>query len=364
MRQYLASMLTERYRVLTASDAERGIDIARESAPDVVLLDLMLPGMDGLEACSHLRAPGMPPDSKILMLTAKIDEGTKVSALRMGADDFLTKPFSSVEVQTRVAKLLETSQLQSDLRTKNRELTATLSQLHLTEAQLVQSEKLNALGKLAAGLLHEINNPLNYALLAVQVAEKAATDSTELRDNLRDIRGGLKRVSDIISDLRAFAYPDQGRHKKPFYLQDAIAVAARFTAHQLKDVKLTLPERDLPAVFGSHTQISQVLVNLLSNAADAVAEVNQQRTPRIEVEAEEENQSVVVRVRDNGTGVEQDVLPKIFDPFFTTKPEGKGIGLGLSVCHTIIGQHGSELRAQSVLGHGTVFSFALPLAGP
>lgn len=364
MRQFLVSILQAKYTVFSAPSAERGIEFVKQHAPDLVLLDLMLPGMDGLEACGRLRAWGMPQDTKILMLTAKIDEGTKITALRRGADDFLNKPFNTVEVLTRAEKLLQTSRLQAALRSKNQQLEATLVQLQQAEAQLIQTEKMSALGGLAAGLLHEINNPLNYALLAVQVAERSTRGDADLCDSLRDAREGIKRVSDIIVDLRAFAHPDQSRQHRAFLLSDAIATAARFTAHDLADVDLTLPDTPLPPIFGSRTQISQVLVNLIANGIYAAREVCQQRRPAIAIQAAVNHRFVTVRVRDNGVGIPPANLSRIFDPFFTTKPVGKGIGLGLSVCHTIIRQHGGSLEVTSELGAGTEFSFTVPLVEP
>ncbi len=362
MRAYLTSILRERHQVLAASSAERGLELARRHPPDVVVLDLMLPGMDGLEACRHFQSAEMPQDLKIIMLTAKIDEGTKIAALRQGADDFLTKPFNSIEIRTRVEKLLEASHLQASLRRKNLELEGALEQLRQTESHLIQSEKMNALGRLAAGLLHEINNPLNYALVAVQLALQTAGEDQDLRETLDDIREGVQRVSEIISDLRTFAYPEQANNHQPFPLKEVIGTAKRFASHDLQGISLTLPEHELPLVRGSRTLVSQVLVNMLLNAVHAVRETETVREPEIRVEAVQHDSRITLHIRDNGSGIDRSVQPHIFDPFFTTKPEGQGIGLGLSVCHTILRQHGSDLRVNSVPGQGTDFCFTLPLA--
>ena len=188
MRRFIVSILTDDYRVLQAADGETGLTTARSERPDLMVLDLMLPGMNGLEVCRELKSHDRTKDIKVVLLTAKADEKSKIDALERGADDFLTKPFSSVEIRTRLANLLQTSQLQRDLRHRNDELTQTLKQLRDTEAQLVQSEKMNALGSLAAGLLHEINNPLNYTLTAMQLAlESAPRDDEDLMDTLNDI---------------------------------------------------------------------------------------------------------------------------------------------------------------------------------
>ena len=132
----------------------------------------MLPKIDGLEVCRTLKQNPESRHIKIMLLTARIDEEAKISALNNGADDFLTKPFSKVEVQTRMRNLLQTAKLENTLRTHNKELEDTLLALKQTQIQLIHSEKINALGKLTAGLLHEINNPLNYALTALQMIKR------------------------------------------------------------------------------------------------------------------------------------------------------------------------------------------------
>jgi len=292
-----------------------------------------------------------------------MDEGSKIEALNRGADDFLTKPFSSIEVKTRLANLLRTASLQRDLRNRNRELQNTLEELREAESRLIQSEKMNAIGSLAAGLLHEINNPLNYAMTAVQFALDAAGEDDGLRDILHDIDEGMRRIRDIVTDLRAFAYPEKADQQQPFDLQEAVETAMRFTA---RDQNGRLIERDLAEprrVLGSRSHITQVLVNLISNAQHAVEQIDDQRTPRISIRSEPVGDRLRVSVRDNGIGVAPETLPRVFDPFFTTREVGEGTGLGLSICHTIIKNHGGSLEIQSEQGRWTEASFDLPLAG-
>ena len=188
-----------------------------------------------------------------------------------GADDFLTKPFSSEEVLSRAHNLLENAALQRNLRERNRELEEAMARLRQTEAQLVQSEKMNALGSLAAGLLHEINNPLNYAQMALHLArENAPPGDASLAEMLKDAEDGMVRIGSVISSLRTFAYPESADLAQPFAVAEAVDLAVRFTA--LQCLGLSVQRRIEPGLLacGSVNQLSMVLVNLLANASRAV----------------------------------------------------------------------------------------------
>ncbi len=363
MRRFLVSILSDQYRVLQAPDGVSGLRIAREQQPDLVLLDLMLPGMDGLDVCRALRKHDRTQDVKIILLTARVDEAAKIEALERGTDDFLTKPFSTIEVKTRIKALLRTAALQKDLHDQNHQLKQTLSQLKATESQLVQSEKMNALGSLAAGLLHEINNPLNYTMAALQLLQESVDASDEdTADTLHDIDQGMQRIRNIVTDLRAFAYPQCQGQREPFDLAEALDTAMRFTAHirNGQEIKQDLSSAGL--VRGSKTHISQVFVNLLANALRAVEPVKQTRPPQIRVHTQRSGHRLHVHVCDNGVGIEPQVITRVFDPFYTTQEVGQGMGLGLSICHTIVKNHGGTIRVTSDKDQGTEVSFDLPLA--
>jgi signal transduction histidine kinase len=362
MRRYIAGLLARDFRVLQAADGFKGLELARREKPDLALLDLMLPGIDGLDLCAKLRAePGLE-SLRIVLLTARTDEESRLEALRRGANDFLTKPFSSLEVRTRLNNLLRAAELEDRLRATNADLEKTLRSLRETEAQLIQSEKINALGTLSAGLLHEINNPLNYTLTAVEIAKgELQENSKDLGETLNDIDQGMRRIRDIVSDLRSFAYPEQAANHGHFKLKAAIEVALRLCAHELKDCKLDQQIADLE-VNGAENQIVQVLINLLTNAAKATAKV--QRPREISLSACDKNGRAVITVRDNGIGITPEALKRVFDPFYTTAEPGQGMGLGLSICHTIVKAHGGEIRLQSREGDWTEVSFDLPLASP
>jgi signal transduction histidine kinase len=363
MRSYLTDILRSDYRVIQARDGREGLKLALEREPDLIVLDLMLPEMDGLEVCRRIRTHAKPRPSRIMLLTARADEQSKLTALENGANDFLTKPFSTVEVLTRLRNLLENARLERDLAVRNARLEQTLKDLEATQAQLIQSEKLNALGSLSAGLLHEINNPLNYSLTALQLlgSDPSIQGDELMREIVGDIQEGMDRIRTIVSDLRAFAYPTEAEKQGAFDLNEAVESALRFTAHELKGIEV-IQELPAPAwVLGSKSHLTQVFINLLANAAKATGAMTDGRVGTIRIEGEERDGRLWVRVSDNGVGMDEQTLGRIFDPFFTTRDVGEGMGLGLSICHTIVSNHQGRLTATSRPGEGTELTFDLPV---
>lgn len=363
MRRFLVGALAERYRVFQSPDGPAGLAAVRKLRPDLVLLDLMLPGMDGLDVCRAIRGDAEAARTKVVLLTARTDEASKITALERGADDFLTKPFSLAEVRTRLANLLKAATLEEKLRARNVELQDALDKLQAAEVQLVHSEKMNALGKLSAGLLHEIGNPLNFTLTAIQFARDTVPESdADLHDTLNDIEEGMTRIRDIVSDLRTFAYPAKEGRREPLDVRAVVRTALHLTAHELREVTVDQSGVGDGTVSGNKTQLTHVLVNLLVNSAEAVRRAGAGRKPLIRVRAEQVGRRVRVGVWDNGEGIPPEALSKIFDPFFTTRDVGKGMGLGLSICHTIVANHGGRIVADSAVGEWTEVSFDLPPA--
>ena len=249
---------------------------------------------------------------------------------------------------------------------KNTSLEKTNAALAEVKGHLIQQEKMAALGTLSAGLLHELNNPVNYSLMAVNVALKgsAAREDASLRECLDDAREGMQRVQKIVSDLKTFAYQKPGEEgNRVFLLEKAIESALRLTGYELKNIDIAL---DLPQdthVRGDEPAIIGVLINLLTNAALALRSAAQP-APRIELRAQPQGGRLFLTVRDNGTGITNENLPRVFEPFFTTRDVGQGLGLGLSVSYAIIQRHGGTLRVASEWGAWTAFSFDLASASP
>lgn len=362
MRRYLASLLTDQYRVLEARDGTEGLAMARQQHPELVLLDLMMPGMDGWQVCRELKGSAAEDSPKVVVVTARTDEMAKIAALKQGADDFMSKPFSALEVRTRLANLRHAHELERSLRVQNAELTEAVQKLRSAEALLVQREKMKAVVRMAGGVLHEINNPLNFTLTAIGIALDRYSDAdATLRSILEDVRAGMLRIRDIVADLRAFANPGATTRVEEFRLYPLVDQALRFTGAELENVEV---ECDVPAdcpVYGSKSQLLQVLTNLILNAAAALKTRSGDRKPKIRLSAEVSQGKTRISVWDNGTGIPEQLIDKVFDPFLTTRDVGQGMGLGLSICHALVVAHGGEIGIRSQLGSWTEVSFELPL---
>ncbi|MDZ4286586.1 MAG: ATP-binding protein [Prosthecobacter sp.] len=252
-----------------------------------------------------------------------------------------------------------------ELRRRNDELTIALQRLRATEAQLTQNEKLASIGRLSAGIVHEINNPLNFVKCAVFVLGKKTKSlpsdtATPMLEILADIGEGVDRVAAIVSDLRTFAHPE-GRMSGPVHLRHSTAKALRLLSQQIKDLGVQLT-CDIPAeavVLGDENHIIQITMNLVQNSLDAAAST---ASPKIAITATRQADGVLLSFSDNGAGIAKEYRDRIFDPFFTTKEVGQGMGLGLSLCYRMMQQMGGMIEMQGGSGGHTEFTLRFPPA--
>jgi signal transduction histidine kinase len=366
MLRFLKSQLSVGFRVIEAVDGQQAIEKASQFLPDVLVCDMMMPEKDGLEVCRELREQTSTRSIPILLLTARADEETKLMALSAGANDFISKPFSTLELSVRLKNLIDTHSLQQELARQNQILEATIEQLKETEAQLVHSEKLASLGRMSAGIIHEINNPLNFAKTGLYVLRKMIESSNgnekaDFREVLRDMEEGIDRISGIVSDLRTFTQPNISQLEQVSVLQ-VVDSALRLLSNQWQ--KKVAIEKDIPehqTLWANPNQVIQVLVNLLQNALQALEKKSSRESAAtIWIRGSEQNGESLVTIRDNGEGIPSEHLYKIFDPFFTTKDVGEGMGLGLSICYRIMKQHGGRIHVQSEPGTYSEFTLYFP----
>jgi signal transduction histidine kinase len=367
MRRFLVSQLEDDYEVVEAVDGNDAAEKAQEIMPDVILLDLMMPHKDGLQVCRELREYAPTVNIPIILLTARADEEAKFDALQMGANDFLAKPFSSTELQARIKNLIESHHNQRKLTKQNQALSEAIDQIKETEMQLVQSEKLSSLGRMSAGIIHEINNPLNFSLTGLFALRNKGKklgpeDREEYEAIVNDIEEGLKRVRNIVSDLRTFTHPGVGTGE-PVEAADAAEAALRFLGGEWKnkvDIHQQIPSEQ--NLWANRNKLIHVLVNLVQNAIDALREkeFNNGEKPQIWINGKLEGNRSIIIVRDNGPGIEQKIVNKIFDPFFTTKEVGKGMGLGLSICYRIVQGYGGKISVNSERGRYCEFVLDFP----
>ena len=366
MLRFLKSQLSAQYEVIEAVDGQQAVEKASQFLPDIILLDMMMPEKDGLQACREIRGHTPTQNIPIILLTARADEETKLTALGVGASDFLAKPFSTTELHVRIKNLVESHGYQRKLSRQNQALESTIEQLKDTESQLVQTEKLASLGRMSAGIIHEINNPLNFAttgLFALRHKSKllAPEQRDEYEEILHDVEEGIKRVRNIVSDLRTFTHPDT-EQRDQVEVAEVVGASLRFLSGEWRDkvqVETRLAERQ--TVWANRNKMVHILVNLLQNSLDALRRktfVGEE--PTIWIEGRVENGRSFIVIRDNGTGIDAEHLDKIFDPFFTTKEVGEGMGLGLSICYRIVREYDGRISVRTESGKYCEFTLEFP----
>ena len=369
MLRFLKTQLSTHYRVLEAVDGQQAIEKASQFLPDIILLDMMMPEKDGLQACREIRALTPTQSIPIVLLTARADDETKLAALSAGASDFLTKPFSTTELHVRIKNLVESHQYQRKVSKQNQVLETTIEQLKDTETQLVQTEKLASLGRMSAGIIHEINNPLNFATTGLFTLRKkgkylAPEQQEEYQDILKDVEEGINRVKTIVTDLRMFTHPET-ESRDQVEVPEVVAAALRFLSAEWKDkVRIEQKLVDHQAVWANKNMLIHALLNLLQNSIDVLKTKSfENEQPTIWIEGRLEGSKSLLIVRDNGTGIDAEHLNKVFDPFFTTKDVGAGMGMGLAICHRIVQDCEGRISVRTEPGKFCEFTLEFPAKG-
>ncbi|OUL20475.1 hybrid sensor histidine kinase/response regulator [Nostoc sp. RF31YmG] len=394
------------FRVLVANSGESALEQLQLVSPDLILLDIMMPGIDGFETCRRLKEEKATRDIPVIFMTALSDVVDKVKGLTLGAVDYITKPFQPEDVLARINLHLKLCHLNQKLEQRAAELTATVEQLQQSQLRLVQSEKMSSLGQLVAGIAHEINNPAGFVkgnliyahkymqdliehihlyknqASAAEIAQHAAKIDLEylLKDFphiLTSMHEGIERIGDISVSLRTFARADNAV-KIPFNIHDGIDSTILILKHRLKAsnirpaIEVIRDYDNLPEVECFPGQLNQVFMNILANAIDALEESNISRSYqeiadhpnfiKIQTKLNQDKNYILIMIKDNGLGIPDEIKSQIFDNLFTTKAVGKGTGLGLSITRQIIVEkHGGSIEVNSVLNEGTEFVITLPI---
>jgi signal transduction histidine kinase len=353
MRNYVQRILRGGgFRVEAVTDGKKALAAARRLKPDLVLSDVMMPELDGFELLTAFRKDPELRDTPVLLLSARAGEEAKVEGLLAGADDYLIKPFSARELLARVGVKLQLA--------RNRRERA-----EVLQAELARVTRLTTMGEMTASIAHEVNQPLMAIVTnADSCLSWLAHDNPQIDEARmaaeRIVRDG-HRAGDIIKTIRALARKSR-LEMAQLDMNDALAEVLALTRGELRRHDISL-ETELSGgfvpVMADRIQVQQVILNLVMNGIEAMkAIMDRPRVLRVGSQIDGSG-SALIAVADTGTGLDPAKADRIFDAFFTTKPDG--IGMGLSICRSIIEAHGGRMWASPNPPYGSVFQFSMPV---
>ena len=391
---------SEGFRFRVAVDGESAIAQAERNQPELILLDVQMPGIDGFETCCRLKANPVTQNIPIIFTTALADTESKTKGFSLGAVDYIPKPFAQEEVISRVRVHLQLKQLTESLEQQVSDRTKALQK---AQVKLVQQEKLSTLGELIAGIGHEINNPINFIssnisplqgyiaavtelllLYEQEYPNPTAKITTAIEDLdlnfvledmakiLNSLQLGSERIRNISNSLRNFCRSDRDT-KISADLHQGLDSTLMILQHRFKAngarprIEVIKNYGVLPEVECYIGLMNQVFMNILANAVDAVDEAITQGKmsnliPQIQIATEIDSEElIVIQIADNGIGIPERLKKRLFEPLFTTKPVGKGSGLGLAIAYEIVVEkHEGVLDVNSQPGMGTEFIIKIP----
>ncbi len=372
-------------------DGASAIASAQAELPDLILLDVKMPNMDGYEVCQQLKANQQTQDIPVIFISAQTEVFDKVRAFEVGAVDYVTKPIQAEELLARVETHLKIRNLTLELQNANQELSDSLAALKTTQQQLVHSEKMAALGSMVAGVAHELRNPLNFVNSLSELTAGLVTELNSLlepvfprlaEENLKNIKEILsylirnneeiwhngKRADDIIR-LMLDHSRNEVTDKQATDINELLEQAVKLSYPSMEAASFALKierhyDHSLPKLLVSPQNLSRVFINLINNACYALQEKQKEIndfSPILSLTTKNTSEAVEVYIKDNGIGIDSKDTSKVFEPFFTTKPPGEGTGLGLSLSHNIITkEYQGSITLHTKLGEHTEIVLSLP----
>ena len=347
------------YCALVALSGDEGIERAEYVQPDLILLDVMMPGLDGFEICRRLKSSERTRAIPVIFMTALTDTTDKLAGFAAGAVDYVTKPLNGAEVFARIESHLALYALRRQLAEQNAQLQQEIAVR--TEIQAALQRSNTEFEQLAYVASHDMQEPLRkiasyLQLLAQRYQGQLDADADEFIGYAVD---GAKRMQALINDLLAFSR--LGTKAKPFALTDCnliVKTALADLQFAIEECSAHIQVDNLPLVMGDATQLSQLFRNLLSNAI----KFHREEPPIIRVAAESSGAFFRFAVSDNGIGIADEYFDRIFVIFqrLHGRSQYAGTGIGLAICKKIVERHGGQIEVQSVLGQGSTFAFTLP----
>lgn len=356
----LSTILTDRgYEVRQALSGRMALTAARTRPPDLVLLDIKMPDLDGYQVCEKLKADERTRHIPVIFLSALDRSPDKIKGFSAGGVDYITKPFQESEVVVRVEHHLEIARLQARLERQNAQLQQEIRDRIATERELLRSNE--DLEQFAHAVSHDLQQPLQSILgfskiLSLQYAQLS---ETEVSNSLSRIVQAGERMQQLIEDLLAYSQVDVSRSLEVVNCDLVVAEALDNLQAAISQTDACIAISPLPTLKGKSTQLIQVFQNLIGNALKFTqADV----PPEIDISVELGEGEWVFRVRDNGIGIDPQHYDRLFQLFQRLHPSDRypGTGIGLATCKKIVENHGGRIWVESQLGMGTTFFFSLP----
>ncbi len=405
VRSIKAILINEGYEIFAATNGKEGLDLLKKEEPALIILDLHMPVMNGIEFLNSIKPKSSDPYT-VIVLTGQVDDVKVEECFNLGVCYFITKPFDILVLRGVIKKAIELKEAEFKLKEysenlkmlvddRTRELTEEKEKLKKanddlkrSQVMIFQQEKLAGLGQLAAGVAHEINNPTGFILSNLNTFNKyieriiefiavqtSATEPVKV-DNVNEKRNELKidyilddvtkligesldggnRIKKIVQDLKVFARQDDSE-KDNTNINECIESTLNIVWNELK-YKATVKKEltDIPLIKCYRQQLNQVFMNILINASQAIEEHGD-----IIIKTWHEKESVFISISDTGCGIPEKNISRLFEPFFTTKDVGQGTGLGMSISYDIIKKHNGNIFVESEEGKGTNFTIKIPV---
>ena len=361
-RESLRMLLKPSYQVHTADSVERGLQLLTERKPDAIVMDIRRPGMTGIEGLRRIRQ--IDPHLSVIMLTGFGALETAKEALRLGANDYISKPFDAREMREVIGRNVERTRLQRTSESAASEIKELNNRLL---QELAQKERLASLGQASAEFVHDIGNPLTIVWGYVQLLAKKLEESGNAENpngggsnkEIEIIEQNVRLCRDLLTMWQSYGSSDAAPHK-PVSISEIVGEVVKSVGAMAKEngVELKCDITDNPcSLAGDAVQITRAIQNVIINGIQASAETK----GTVEVSCIRKEFYVDVRVADSGCGIRPEQISKIFDPYFTTKQGKSGTGLGLYITKKVVEDHSGSIKVDSTPGAGTTITVRLPL---
>ena len=373
----LKEALRGEYRIVAALSGAKALQLAySDKPPDLILLDIMMPEMDGYEVLKCLRKDARTRDLPVIFITAKDQDADEAEGLRLGAVDYIAKPFSPSIVRARVATHLKLKNFHDELRKK--------------DVQLIEMDRIAGIGTLAAGIAHEINTPLGFMKSSITSLQKDclqltamllawkdkpadgfqkeafcsalekmqfATVCDRLDGKFQRVFRGSERIQKIVDSLRSFSRVDRNDFC-PLNVNQSVEEVIELLTSEGRHIDFIKDLGPLPEIECIASEINQCLLHVTKNAVDAIGEKGK---VIFRTRHDPHRNCIEVAITDNGPGMSEEIRHQLFNPFFTTKPVGSGTGLGLTITEQIVKKHNGQVIIDSAEGQGTMVILRIPV---